>query len=198
MHLEYIAHRINTIAELEDLPHDYGVELDLRDDFSGRVYIQHNPFLVGEDFEEYLKHYHHGMMILNVKSERIEYKVLDLVKKYGVKRYFFLDSTFPMIKTLSDKGVREIAVRYSELEGMDTLRAMQGRVDWVWADCFTRLPLTRASYSELKEMGYRICLVSPELEGQPEKIEIYKEQLEREQIVVDAVCTKVYNISRWQ
>ena len=53
--MEYIAHRINTVAELRTLPETFGVELDLRDSLDGRIYIQHNPFEPGEDFESYLK-----------------------------------------------------------------------------------------------------------------------------------------------
>ena len=47
--MEYIAHRINTIEELRNLSPEYGVELDLRDDLNGRIYISHNPFEQGED-----------------------------------------------------------------------------------------------------------------------------------------------------
>ena len=86
--MEFIAHRINTLKELKELDTSYGVELDLRDDLNGRVYISHNPFEPGEDFEEYLKHYHHGTMILNVKSERIEHKILELLKQYDIQNYF--------------------------------------------------------------------------------------------------------------
>jgi len=196
--MEYIAHRINTKTELSGLPYEYGVELDLRDDLTGRIYIQHNPFETGEDFEEYLKEYHHGTMILNVKSERIEHKILDMIDGYDVKDYFFLDSTFPMIKLLSDMGEKNIAVRYSEFEGMDTLRAMTGRINWVWVDTFTRLPMNHNIYEEIKKMGYKICLVSPELQGQPEKIESYAEQIKKEGIQLDAVCTKAYNMEIWK
>ena len=48
--MEYIAHRINTLEELRKLPQEYGVELDLRDDLNGRVYICHNPFEPGSPF----------------------------------------------------------------------------------------------------------------------------------------------------
>ena len=89
--MEYIAHRINTLAELRRLPAQYGVELDLRDDLNGRIYISHNPFEQGEDFEDYCKEYHHGTMILNIKSERIEHKVLEYMKQYHIKKYFSLD-----------------------------------------------------------------------------------------------------------
>ena len=75
--MEYIAHRVNTVEELRKLSPEYGVELDLRDDLNGRIYISHNPFETGEDFEAYCKEYHHGTMILNIKSERIEHKVLE-------------------------------------------------------------------------------------------------------------------------
>ena len=194
----FIAHRINTIEELDKLPSQYGVELDLRDDLNGRIYIQHNPFEPGEDFEEYLKHYHHGLMILNIKSERIEHKVLELIDKYAVKDYFFLDSSFPMIKLLSDMGETNIALRFSELEGLDTIRNMAGKATWVWVDCFTKLPIDKDSYAELKKLGYKLCMVSPELEGQPEKLDEYKAFLEGNDIVMDAVCTKVYNFGKWQ
>ena len=195
--MEFIAHRINTVAELRQLDTCYGVELDLRDDLNGRIYIQHNPFEQGEDFEEYLKEYHHGTMILNIKSERIELKCLELIAQYDVKSYFFLDSSFPMIKLLSDKGEYNIALRYSELEGIDTIRNMAGKAKWVWVDCFTKLPIAHESYLELKQLGYNLCMVSPELEAQPEKISEYKEYLEKEGISMDAVCTKSYNIGKW-
>lgn len=195
--MEYIAHRINTIEELKQLSPEYGVELDLRDDLNGRIYIAHNPFEPGEDFEEYLKHYHHGTMIANIKSERVELKALELFKQYHIADYFFLDSSFPMIKLLSDMSEYNIALRYSELEGLDTIRNMTGKVKWVWVDCFTFLPLTQDVHEELKKLGYKICVVSPELEGQPEKIELYCSQLKNRGIKVDAVCTKAYNIEKW-
>lgn len=196
--MEYIAHRINTLEELRRLDTRYGVELDLRDDLNGRVYISHNPFEPGEDFESYLKEYRHGTMILNVKSERIEHRILELLERYGISRFFFLDSSFPMIKLLSDSGERRIALRFSELEGLDTIRNMAGKADWVWVDCFTRLPITPQSYAELKGLGYRLCMVSPELEGRPEDIEAYRDQLAREGMVMDAVCTKAYNVEKWE
>ena len=195
--MEFIAHRINTLKELKEPDTSYGVELDLRDDLNGRVYISHNPFEPGEDFEEYLKHYQHGTMILNVKSERIEHKILELLKQYDIQNYFFLDSSFPMIKLLSDLGEHNIALRFSELEGLDTIRNMAGKAKWVWVDCFSRLPIDKQSYQELKNMGYRLCMVSPELEGQPEKLSLYREQLSQEGIVMDAVCSKIYNVKFW-
>ncbi len=196
--MELIAHRINTQEELAKVPEEYGVELDLRDDLNGRIYIQHNPFEPGEDFEEYLKSYRHGTMILNVKSERIEYQILNLMKRYDIKSYFFLDSSFPMIYLLSKQGEKNVALRISEYEGMDTARNMAGLISWIWLDCFTKIPIGHEEYKELKALGYKICFVSPELEGRPEDIEAYKEYLQKEHIELDAVCTKIYNIDKWR
>ena len=195
--MEYIAHRINTVEELKKLPYEYGVELDLRDDLTGRIYIQHNPFEPGEDFEEYLKEYHHGTMILNIKSERIELKILEMIGKYDVKSYFFLDSSFPMIWLLSNQGEKNIALRISEVEGMDTARNMAGKVEWIWVDCFSRIPIGKMEADELHALGYKLCFVSPELEGRDEDIETYKQQLAERDLEFDAICTKVYNIQRW-
>lgn len=196
--MKFIAHRINTVEELRKLPSEYGVELDLRDNLDGTIYIQHNPFEPGENFENYLKEYHHGIMILNIKSERIELKIQDLMKKYNIQDYFYLDSSFPMIYLLSKAGEKRIALRISELEGLDTARNMAGKADWIWVDCFTKIPIGKTEYDELKSLGYKLCFVSPELEGRDQDIEAYKKQLERSGMIMDAICTKSYNIKRWK
>ena len=195
--MEYIAHRINRIKALKKIPKEYGVELDLRD-FGGRLVLQHEPFMDGEDFAEYLKHYDHGTMILNIKSERIERKVLELVQKYNIKDYFFLDSSFPMIYSLSKSGEKNIALRFSEFEGIDTILNMKGKIDWIWVDCFSKLPIDNENYNLLKQHGFKFCLVSPELQGQDEKLEEYKKYLNDKNIIFDAVCTKIYNAKRWE
>ncbi len=82
-------------------------------------------------------------MILNVKSERIELKILEMLPKYDVKTYFFLDSSFPMIWLLSQQGEKNIALRVSEVEGLDTPRNMAGKVDWIWVDCFSKIQLEK-------------------------------------------------------
>jgi hypothetical protein len=194
--MKFIAHRINTVEELKKIPTEYGVELDLRDR-GERLILQHDPFKDGEDFEEYLKHYHHGLMILNIKSERIEHRVLELVHKYNVREYFLLDSSFPMIFLLSNEGEKNIALRFSELEGLDTILSMKGKVKWVWVDCFTKLPIDNKNFKILKEAGFQLCLVSPELQKRESDLADYKDYLHREGVLFDAICTKVYNTSKW-
>lgn len=195
--MKFMAHRINTVAELKTVPTEYGIELDLRD-HGDRLILQHDPFKDGEDFDEYLKHFRHGTLNLNIKSERIEHRVQELMHKYKIEDYFFLDSSFPMIHLLASQGERKLALRYSEWEGMDVLKAMKGRVDWVWVDCFTRIPLDAKTFQEIKDLGYRTCFVSPELQGRPEDIPAYIQQLDNEGIAFDIVCTKLKNIPQWQ
>lgn len=161
--MKYIAHRVNTVEELKKVPEQYGVELDLRDSVGGGLYLSHDPFCSGESFEEYLKHYHHGMMIVNVKSERVEYRALELLKQHGIEDFFFLDSSFPMIYGLAQEGEHRIALRFSEYEGLETLEKCAGMAQWVWADCFRRFPLNEETAGKIHRMGYRICVVSPEL-----------------------------------
>ncbi|MEK4345584.1 hypothetical protein [Paenibacillus sp. FSL P4-0184] len=192
----YIAHRINTVAELKNIPTQYGVEIDIRD-LGERLVLHHDPYVDGENLEDFLRDYQHGTLILNVKSERIEHRVLELVRKYKIKDYFFLDSTFPMIYLLSNQRETNIALRFSEYEGLDTLLSMKGKVKWVWVDCFTKLPINKENYSKLKEWGYKLCLVSPELQGRDQDIEEYKQYLQDNDIKFDKICTKIYNVERW-
>ncbi len=194
--MEYISHRVNTIKELKETPFEFGVEVDLRD-FNNRLILQHDPFIDGEDFEEYLKHYNHGTMILNIKSERIEHRVLETIKKFNVEKYFFLDSSFPMIHLLSNDNQKNIALRFSEFESIETILNMRNKVNWIWVDCFTKLPITKESYQTLKKEGLKICMVSPELQGQKEKIKEYKNYLNESGIQLDAVCSKRENFNLW-
>lgn len=183
----YISHRVNTVAKLRDTPTEHGIELDLRDR-GERLILQHDPFGDGEDFEEYLRHYNHGPLILNIKSERIEHRVLELVRRAKLRDYFFLDCSFPMIRTLVRAGEQRIAVRFSEFEPVESALALAGQVEWVWVDCFTRMPLDEKTYGLLKR-HFKLCAVSPELQGRDvTAIAAYAQELSR--FPVDAVCTK--------
>ncbi len=185
----FIRHRINTVAELRTVDSAHGVELDLRDR-GDRLILVHDPFSDGEDFSDLLKQYHHGTMILNIKSERIEHRVLEEIRRAGtVQDYFFLDSSFPMIRLLVKEGERRIAVRFSEYEPIEGVLALAGQIDWVWVDCFTCNPLDDDSYRRIKAAGFKLCAVSPELQKRPvEEIQAYRAGLAR--FPMDAICTK--------
>ena len=75
---------------------------------------------------------------------------------------------------------------------------MKDKVKWVWIDCFTKNPLTLEIYNQLKNMNYKLCFVSPELQQQSEKILEYKEYFQKNDIILDMICTKHYNIETWK
>jgi len=111
-----------------------------------------------------------------------------LLKRYKARDYFFLDVSFPALVKLTRKGEKNIAVRFSEYEPVESCLAVKDLVRWVWIDCFTKLPLDDRNYSALKK-HFKLCLVSPELENHPkERIAEFKAAVARWEI--DAVCTK--------
>jgi hypothetical protein len=195
--MEFIAHRINTIRELIDLPVSFGVELDLRDSGS-RLVLNHDPFTGGEDFERYLDSYRHGAMIVNVKSEGIEFRALELLSEHEIDKFFFLDSSFPMMVRLSNEGETRMALRLSEYECIETVIAMEGRAQWVWVDCFTRFPMDKNGFDALKKAGFSVCVVSPELQSREWDIEGTAALLAERGITPDAVCAKLSNFERWR
>lgn len=182
-----IRHRINTIEALRSVPAQYGVENDLRPVHNG-IILHHDPFHDGPLFTSYLEHYHHPFMIANIKSEGIEEQVIQELDTRGIAQYLLLDVSLPFMVKLAKKGVSKMAVRFSEYEPQELALKFAGKVDWVWADCFTHLPLTPEIYAQLKP-HFRICIVSPELQGHAtEMIAAFRGQLQ--QMPIDAVCTK--------
>lgn len=192
----YIRHRVNTIEELARTDRWHGVEVDIRDDTKGDLFISHDPYIRGQYFEDYLEKYDHRFLILNIKSERVEWKVRQLLQNYGVTDYFFLDSSFPMIMSLSESGEYNTAIRISEFESIETAKLMQGRSHWIWLDNFYNISLTSDEAQELHDIGYKICLVSPELQGRPDDINLYVENVKA--LNIDAICAKDYGISLWE
>ncbi len=189
MHI--IAHRKNTLADLNNSPRCYGVEVDIRSN-GDQLIIHHDPFSHGENFETWIAAYQHGTLILNVKEEGLEARLLALMEKHQIKDFFFLDQSFPFLVKWSKAGERRCAVRVSEFESIETALSLAGKVDWVWVDCFTHFPLTREDVERLLASGFKLCLVSPELQGRPaeEEIPALITLLNERNIQAHAVCTK--------
>ncbi|HPU14707.1 MAG TPA: phosphatidylinositol-specific phospholipase C/glycerophosphodiester phosphodiesterase family protein [Polymorphobacter sp.] len=187
--MELIAHRRNTVAELLATPRHHGIEMDVRS-WGERLVIHHDAFIEGEDFEAWLGHYAHGTLILNVKEEGLEARLLALMAAHGIERFFFLDQSFPFLIRTARSGERRCAVRVSEFESIDTALTLAGQIDWVWVDCFTRFPLTRSDAARLTGAGFKLCLVSPELQGRDAETGIAALRAEVAGFDIAAVCTK--------
>lgn len=156
-----IRHKVNTVHELKETPPALGIETDIRP-FGKRLVLHHEPFVEGEGLEEFLKHYRHAFAIFNIKSEGIEKEVMRLAAKFGIKDYFLLDVSFPFMIKYINEGVSKLAVRYSEYESAETCLNLKGKVEWVFVDNLTHLPLACPEFKELKK-HFKICIVSPEL-----------------------------------
>jgi hypothetical protein len=201
--MKIIAHRINSILQLKSVPKNFGIELDVRY-HEDELILHHDPFShqkfpKPENFSEFLSHYNcEGPLILNAKTEGVEERCIALMNKSKIKNWFFLDLSMPyFVKyaklaasgSVQGFGMNNLAVRFSEEEPIEYALSFAGRVKWVWVDCFTKLPLDDGSYQKLKEAGFKICLVSPELQKHSlDKIQTFKTQLNGKKI--DAVCTK--------
>jgi hypothetical protein len=189
MHI--IRHRRNTREELTATPVEYGIEVDIRSRGPDLI-IHHDPFVDGENFEHWLEAYQHGTLILNVKEEGLEDRLLELMAARGIEDFFFLDQSFPFLIRTSRMGERRCAVRVSEFESIDTAMTLAGKVDWIWVDCFTKFPLSSDQAAVLKGAGFSLCLVSPELQGRIDDREItnLRALLVERGISAEAVCTK--------
>lgn len=183
-----IAHRVNTIEDLRKVPAHLGIEFDVREGIVAPV-VAHDPWSPAVPLTTFLDACAHAFYIVNIKCEGIEPEVLRLLRRRGIEQFFLLDCSFPSIVRLSAQGERRLAVRVSEFESIETARSLCGRVDWIWVDCFTKLPLLAETCDALRAEGFKLCLVSPELQGQPEKRESYWAALKDH---VDAICTKVW------
>ncbi|MBL1418931.1 MAG: hypothetical protein COC24_000320 [Alphaproteobacteria bacterium] len=207
--MQYINHRINTVEQLKNVPLENGIELDIRYHNDDLV-LHHDPFNHHqnpklEKFEDFLAQWKHkGPMILNVKTEGVEMQCIELMNKFNIKNWFFLDLSMPFFAIYAEKAIQQeidgfeidnLAVRFSEREAIEYALGFAGKAKWVWVDCFTHLPLNADNHAQLINAGYKICLVSPELQGHDlSDIQKFKQQLQDNGIQIDAVCTKKPNL----
>ena len=191
--MEIIYHRRNSIELLLNSPKKYGIEVDIRS-YGKDLIINHEPFEKGILFSEWIKHYCHGTLVLNVKEDGLEEKILFYLKKYKINSFFFLDQLMPSIIKTSNMGEANCAVRVSDYESIETVINVSNKIRWVWVDIFYKFPLTYKKFSDLKENNFKVCIVSPELQPSNKlHISDIKNILKKEDIVPDAICTKFPN-----
>ena len=193
--MEFIIHRINTISELKKIKPEYGAEIDVRA-WGSELVLNHEPFQDGEKLANYLDEYHHGTLILNIKEDGIEDEVLRHVRERPqIKSYFLLDVEFPYLYRASRQGERNIAIRFSEDESIETVKNYIGMLDWVWIDTNTQLPVNETNISELNQ--FKKCLVCPSRWNQTEKIQHYLKLLKKLNIKINAVMTSFNNRQKY-
>ena len=186
-----IKHRVNNLSELISTPHYLGVEIDLRTRDSELI-IDHDPFSTGVSFSKWLEYYNHKFLIINVKEEGLESFAMNLMEKFNIKDFFFLDQSFPALYKASKVFPEFICARVSDVESVET--ALNLNVSWIWFDSHTGdwsyLPEV---FKKLSTISVRKCLVSPELQRTNSESEtmILKKIIQDSIINFDAVCTKL-------
>ena len=188
--MEIISHRINTLNELISTPNNYGIEVDIRSNGNDLI-VNHDPFKKGIKFSKWISFYNHGTLILNIKEEGIEEKVLFYLDKFQIESYFFLDQSLPSIIKMTKSGFSNIAIRLSNYESFGTALNFKNKAKWIWVDIYNKFPLTLENYNILKTANFKLCLVSPEInQYNTIKITDLKNFLIEKKIIFDAVCTK--------
>ena len=193
--MEIIIHRVNTVIELQKIKQNYGVEIDIRA-WRNNLILNHEPFKNGEKLDDYLDNYNHGTLVLNIKEAGIEKEVLKVVRERPhIKNYFLLDVEFPYLYRASREREKNIAIRFSEDEGIETVKNYIGKVDWVWIDTNTMLPITEKNKNILNK--FKKCLVCPERWGRPVDISYYKHKMKSLFFNIDSVMTSKEFVPLW-
>jgi hypothetical protein len=193
--MKIIIHRVNKIKELRAISTKYGVEIDIRS-YGKKLVLNHEPAASGDELEKYLKNFSHSILIANIKEAGIENKVLKLIKKYRVKKYFLLDVEFPFIYNASNSGEKNISIRFSEKESIETVKNFVNKVNYVWIDTFTKFPINKKNLSILNK--FHKCLVSPDRWNRPEDIKKYKKIIFDQKIKIESVMTSKKYINVWE
>ena len=193
--MKIIIHRVNKIKELRKIPAKYGVEIDIRS-YGKKLVLNHEPANNGDELKNYLKNFNNSILIANIKEAGVENKVLKLIKKYKIKKYFLLDVEFPFIYNASNKGEKNISIRFSEKESIETVKNFVNKVNYVWIDTFTKFPINNNNLKILNK--FHKCLVSPDRWNRPQDIKKYKKIIFNQKIKIDSVMTSKKYIGAWE
>ena len=184
---------MNTAKELSSVPPKHGVEIDLRVS-EGEIILAHDPFVPGESLETWLEHFHHSTLILNVKEDGLESHISEILKSKAIEDYFFLDQPFPTLRKSALEN-RPVALRISEHENPIEIGNLQ--IKWIWLDSFSGNWSFLAKHADwLKNGEFRLCIVSPELQGRSPGSEssAIAEAFQKSNLKINAVCTKTPEI----
>tara|TARA_B100000959_G_C14846179_1_gene568110 strand:+ start:348 stop:938 length:591 start_codon:yes stop_codon:yes gene_type:complete len=193
--MEIIIHRINTVKKLKLIPLKYGTEIDVRS-YNNKLILAHAPFIRGDILEDYLKYYNHGTLVVNIKEAGIEQLVIKQLKKFKIKSYFLLDVEFPFIYKSSRKGFKNTSIRFSEEESINTVKKYINRIDWVWIDTFSKLPINKDNINILNK--FKKCLVSPDRWNRPHDIKKYIKVMKQKNFFINSVMTSEKMVKVWE
>jgi len=194
---KFIIHRLNKLSHLKKINPLDGFECDVIN-YKNKLIMQHDINKNGNLFNNFLNQINNKQIVfLNVKSSGLVYKILKRIKN---KNIFFLDLTFSEIDYLIKKNLSKLIIlRNSVYENFDLSSKYFKGIKWVWVDYFQNKKIDLPTYKHIKKYNKKICIVSPELLGKTKKDLIkYAKYLNKNKIIVDAVCTKSKFIKDWK
>lgn len=172
--MEFLAHRglwfekhqKNTMEALTlALKEGYGLETDVRD-LNGELVISHDMPQTGAiPFEELLTHYKQNnfssTLAINIKSDGLQQKLLELLTKHSIEKYFVFDMSIPDTLGYLKNGAKTYC-RRSDIENHPELtRITQG----VWLDELKSEWINEHVILTESKTTQSVCIVSAELHG---------------------------------
>lgn len=187
-----VAHRRNRLAELDATPVALGVEVDVRSRGSELV-VAHDPGEEGVPLDAWLARYRHRLLVANPKEEGLLGPLLARLHQHGVEDFFVLGPDPGEALPFWEAGEPRVAVRVSEIHAPETAYGLAGRAGWAWLDGYRGFPVDASTAQRLVGLGYRTCLVSPELYGRDvAEIPGFRAAAAATGVAFDAVCTRAW------
>ena len=184
----FIAHRRNTLEELNTTPVEYG----MRSISAAAAKTSSSTMMrwFRAEISEWIAAYRHGTLILNVRK-RDWRRACFPMDSHGITDFFFLDQSFPFLvkwaKAASSAAPSAYRIRIHRYRAQSRGQSRLGLGGLLHA-----LSVERGRGARLQDAGFRLCIVSPELQGRNAETEIpaYAALLTERGIAAKAVCTK--------
>lgn len=141
----------------------FGTETDIRD-YKGKLVISHdiadaNAISVEQFFDIYKNFGKNLPLALNIKSDGLQLKLKEFIKKYAIGNYFVFDMSVPDTLLYLKHNFR-VFTRQSEYETKPTF---YDRSAGVWLDEFHSHWIDESVLTEHIKNQKRMCIVSPDL-----------------------------------
>lgn len=177
--MEILKHRVNSFDQIDN---NFGLELDVRDQ-NGDLVVSHDlPIASTIKLEDFLQKIDKNKLIaINIKSVEIEKNLKKIVSDANLKNYFTFDWPIPSLLKAQNNDLI-CAFRISEYE-----KELFPNCSWVWVDSFKEIWYDTKILSDLKDKGFKLALVSPELHGRENDIEKFEKIVNTG--LADAICT---------
>ena len=177
--MDILKHRVNSYDDIDD---NFGIELDIRDQ-NGNLIISHDlPVTSCIKLEDFLQKLNKNKLIaINIKSVEIEQKLEKTIFNTNLKNYFTFDWPIPSLIKAQNSGLN-CAFRLSEYE-----KELFPKCSWIWIDSFNEIWYDEEILSNLKDQGYNLALVSPELHGRKNDLKKFEKIVNTG--LADAICT---------